>query len=130
MFSHGCSSFFGFESALIVITHLVSHIIMSQMKCVGDSRILSNTNASRSLCVVWETILCILVLDLDHLLRQVITVSLLHFISWVFVISLRLSSSIPRIPVKHLNIAIFRLLWTKRLPTFSCNLRRSIPKHI
>ena len=91
------------------------------MKCVGNSRILSNTTWS----IILESILSILILNLNHLLRQIIAISLLHLIALVlFAIHLWPST----VPVQHLYICIFYLLWTKWRLTF--HLRCRVTEHI
>lgn len=93
------------------------------MQRVSNSRILSN--ATR--CVILESILSILILNLNHLLRKIIAVSLLHFIALIlFAIHLRPSTT--GVSVQHLYIRIFHLLWTKWRLTF--HLRCRVTEHI
>ena len=82
MLSNGCS-FIIIKCTLIIVTHLISHVIMSQMKSISNSWILSYTF---TLILFLEVLLsCILTLNLNHLLSKVVTISLLHFVTSIFI---------------------------------------------
>ena len=127
MFSNGCS-LVNFKRTLIITTHFLPHIIVSKLKLVRNSRILPDTITLYS---ILESVLSyVLGLNLNHLLRKIITISLLLLITvWILFIIGVLILQITLIPIEHLDIAVFGLLRAKWLIAF-WNLRCRISEHI